>query len=370
VILLKKMFLLALAFVFVAAGSASFARFASAALLIPNCADVLRVYHNEQKIMTSLEVDTGQPETITVTGKDGMFFWFEDGYNGSSAFDVVVREPYGFLKPGDVLFKQGGETAYYSKDADAKVFYDCSEKGADKRDSFAFEVGANKSFNLVDGKSFAADYVKIKSDNNKAFRLRDDYTANEFYVTASSVLQGAVDYGAGSVFFESPSAPGKFEEYYAYSLGKQYARIPYIGCCAEPFATLAPSPAPSAEACVFDAAQGACCKAGVCNAAFVTCAEGFAPGGAEGCTPDCLVKLKCVPIAPSIAPAASPTPCATPSPILEKPARDFNHGTGGLLTALVFVIVYAAFAAAAFFLLQGKHVGVEIKKGKPLRKAK
>ncbi len=302
-----------------------FAGLCSAALPIENCADVWRVSYNKQKLVPSLEFDAGQPSTVTVLGKEGSrFFWMQDGFNGTDAFDVVVKEELGLLYAGNLLFKQGGELKWYSKSENSEAYYDCSEKGVEKRDEFSFRFGSQATFTLVDGKTFTADYLVVSAKRPDAFRLKDDFVSNEFYVLSSRVLQGAADYGEGSVFFASPTQPGKFEEYYAYFVDKPYARVTYVGCCAAPLATLAPSatPAPSAE-----------------------------PGA-----PAPSVEATAAPAAPSAVPTPSPTP------FLEKPVRDFNNGSGGVLTALVFVVVFAAFAAAVFFLARGKHAGVEVGK--------
>ena len=223
---------------------------ASAALPLENCADILRVSFNQQKIASSNTVDTGNPSTVTITGKPGMYFLFQEGA-GSNAFDAVVKEDLHYLNPGDVLFLPYGEAKWYSKYVGGTVSYSCAAEGGGKTDEFTLTVEKNCSFQLVDGSGFVADCLIVRTKRADAFRLRDDYVTNEFYVVAERVASGSAAQG-GSIFFKSPEQPGKFETYYVYSLGKQYAGIPYASCCAKPLATIAPSvkpsPSPSATA--------------------------------------------------------------------------------------------------------------------------
>ncbi|MFH0973860.1 MAG: hypothetical protein V1817_03690, partial [Candidatus Micrarchaeota archaeon] len=299
---------------------AVFASFASAALPLENCADVLRVSFNQQKIVLSDKFDTGSPSTVTISGKPGARFLFQEGVNGSSAFDVVVNEERHYLNPGDVLFLPYGENKWYSKYVGGIVSYSCAEEGGGKTDEFTLSVEKNCSFQLVDGSGFVADCLIVRTKRADAFRLRDDYLTNEFYVVAQHFKSGSAAQG-GSVFYESPEQAGKFETFYVYASGKQYAGIPFVSCCAAPLATTAPTvkPSPSAE-----------------------------PSETEQPSPS---------TAPTAAPTSRPStqPTATPTPMPEPNGGSAQSNDAG--TALVVIVFFAAVAVAVFFLLKGKPAG-------------
>ena len=308
---------------------ASLASLANAALPIENCADVWRVSFNQQGIFPSSSFDSGSPSTIKIAGKAEPYFFFEEGFNNSNQFDVVVAEQRNYMTPGEVVFKQSTQAVWFSLDADGKVFYDCALEGGSKTDEFFFEVKEKQFYQLTDGTSFAADSVIVKAKRPDAFRLRDDFVTNEFYVLTSRTIEGTTDYGAGSVFYKSPNDATKFELYYSYANGRQYARLTYVGCCNAPLATIAPSATPTAPS-----------------------ATPFA--------------------APSLAPTqpAARTPTPTPTPLLSEPVHDLNESTNGLITALVAIIVFGALVVAAYVLMKGKPPGVEAKKTKESREWK
>ena len=325
----RSLFLLPIA-IFTIVCFALFASFASAALPLENCADVLRVSFNQQKIVLSDNFDTGSPSTVTISGKPGPHFLFQEGVNGSSAFDVVISEEMHYLNPGDVLFLPYGENKWYSKYVSGILNYSCAAEGGGKTDEFTLSVQKNCSFQLVDGSGFVADCFIVRTKRADAFRLRDDYLTNEFYVVAQHFKSGSAPEG-GSVFFKSPEQPGKFETFYVYASGKQYAGIPYVSCCTTPLATIAPSvTSPSAE-----------------------------PSETAQPSPS---------TAPTEAPTSRPTtrPTATPTPTPELNGGSAQSNDAG--TALVAIVFFAAVAVAVFFLLKGKPAGVEVGKASKIDK--
>jgi hypothetical protein len=316
----KNLFFAFAAFCF--AAFAGFASFASAALPIENCADVLIVSFNQQAVFSANDFNPGSPSTVKIAGKPGYYFWFEDGKNGSSQFDVVVSEERGFMHAGDVVFKQYGENTWFSKDDDNVVQYDCALNGGGKTDEFRFAVGANRSFELTNGKTFVADYVRVKAKRSNAFRLRDDFLSDEFDVLTTRVYESSLDYWPGTIVYASPSEAGKFELYYAFARDKQYARIPYVSCCAGPLATAAPSAAPSTAAASAEP-----------TIALTT----LAPTAVAS-------------VAPSRAPTLALTATPAPSALAGRGGLSFS-GAGA---TLAFIVVFVVFVAVVFLLVKGK----------------
>jgi len=210
---------------------------------LEDCADFFVVSYNQQKLIQSLLFDSGNPSTITLKSmKQGAYYWFPQDHNESNTFDVVVREPYGFLKQGEILFKEYGELKWFSKEKGDKVYYNCSAEKLGLTDWFTFEFLENKQIELSDGSTITANFTLVSSNNaSNAFTFPDETVGSEFLVLTENVVgQNLVKHKSGTVFYKTKNG----YSYIATSNG--YPRIQYVGCCATRVVpTLIPTPSPS-----------------------------------------------------------------------------------------------------------------------------
>ncbi len=313
------------------------------ALAMPNCADVFRVSFNQQAIIQANTFTPGSPSTVTIAGKTGIHFFVGDEANGSNSFQVVVNDELGYVNPGDIVYKPFGQQIWSSKSTAGVVSYKCVDEGLGKVDEFALTAKANCSFPMTDGTSLVSDCVDVKATRLNAFRLRDDVLGDEFFVVAQhstsfNSLQG------GSVLIKSPEQQGKFVVFYAYSTGKEYAGVPYYGCCTEPLATAVPGsfvPSPSS------APWGASVTPTSTATATASATETLVPTATE-------------------VPTATPTPYVAPSTTVQPTEPPKNPDSGFPTSGLLFILAAIIIVALAYFVLtRFGAAGVQVRKEKP-----
>ncbi len=275
---------------------------------LEECADFFVVSYNQQKLVQSLVFDSGNPSTITLKSlKSGTYYWFPQDHNESNSFDVVVAEPYGFLKQGEIVFREAGEQKWYSKEKGDKVYYNCTAEGKGLTDWFTFSFLKEKEIALSDGTTMTANFSLVSSNNaSNAFTFPDGTVASDFLVlTQNMVRQNLVQYKAGTVFFKT----GKGHA--AITTLNGYPRVQYVGCCATRLApTAVPTPSPSAS-------------------------------------PSPTLVPSPTPSLSTPSPSASPSPSPLPSPSsTPQPQQQFNYS--GIMAGIVLIIVLIALVAFAF----------------------
>ncbi len=211
---------------------------------LEDCAEYLVVSYNQQKMIQSLYFDTGNPSTITIKSlkSDSYHFWFPKDHNESITFDVIVYEPYGYLKQGQIMFRETEELKWYVKEESGTVYYNCTAEGKGLTDWFNFQFFKDKQIALSDGTTITANFSLVTSNNaTNAFTFPDETVGSEFLIlTQNIVKQNLANYKAGTVFFKTQKG------YTSINTPDNYPRVQYVGCCATRLApTAIPTPSPS-----------------------------------------------------------------------------------------------------------------------------
>lgn len=210
---------------------------------LEECGDFLVVSYNQQKMIQSLSIDTGNPSTITLKSSKSEYYsyWFPKDHNESLSFDVIVYEPNGFLKQGEIFFIETGETKWYTKETGDRAYYNCSTAGKGLTDWFTFQFFKDKQIALSDGSEITANFSLVSSNNaTNAFTFPDGTVGSDFLIlTQNSIMQNSARYKSGTVFFKTQNG-------YTAVVTNGYARVKYVGCCATRIApTVVPTPLPS-----------------------------------------------------------------------------------------------------------------------------
>ncbi len=275
---------------------------------LEECADFFVVSYNQQKLVQSLVFDSGNPSTITLKSlKSGTHYWFPQDRNESNSFDVVVAEPYGFLKQGEIVFREAGEQKWYSKEKGDKVYYNCTAEGKGLTDWFTFSFLKEKEIALSDGATMTANFSLVSSNNaSNAFTFPDGVVASDFLVLTQNVVrQNLAQYKAGTVFFKTGKG------YAAITTSNGYPRVQYVGCCAT---RLAPTTVPTPSALP-------------------------SPTPVPSPTPPPSTP------SPSVPPSPSPSPLLSSSPT-PQPQQQFDYS--GIIAGIVLMILLIALAVFAF----------------------